>query len=222
MSEKLKSEVSQSGGASGDGYKWHRANAFDNLQKKNGIEKRNQWINEVRQIIKEKNVTWREALVLASNARKSLNPNYATVKETVIAGYTGRKGADGEKVPTTTYRPLRHENKRILTEKAAKKLLKEYYRDKGMKIGDMKKAEQSMKSDISKRRAKPLEGCKTVEIKDSLNRTRNIAVKTEKCADSWLYRKPYKYDMINVDYGNSDSHLYNEKLKQIKYRKTAF
>ena len=182
------------------GYKWHRENSFENLKVKEGIKKRDIWMKEVRDIVNSQGVNWKTAMNIASEKRKAVNPSYSTVKETVVSNY--KHGGQ-------TYRPNRHLNKHILTEKAANDLLKAYYKSRGTATGNLKAAEKSMKTDIAKKRVYSLEPCKTKSITMKNGRKRNIAVKTSACADSWLYRKPKKYDITKVDHGNKEKVNYN-------------
>jgi hypothetical protein len=182
------------------GYNWHRQNSFENLKVKDGIKKRDIWIKEVRDVVRTQGVNWKTAMNIASTTRKVTNPSYNTVKETVVSNY---------KQPGQTYRQNRHLNKHVLTEKAANELLKSYYKSRGSATGNLKLAETSMKTDIAKKRAFALEPCKTRTIEMKNGRKRNIAVKTSACADSWLYRKPKKYDITKVDHGNTENALYN-------------
>ena len=71
-----------------------------------------------------------------------------------------------------------------------------------------------MKKDMSTKRKSALEACPVKTIKDSLNRTRSIAVKTAECADNWLYNKPGKYDMKGVDHGTKS--LPSLKLHKVR------
>lgn len=198
---KVKKDDILTGGAIG--YGWHRKNAFENLKVKEGVLKRDTWMNEVRNIVSAKGVNWKTAMSIASNDRKTANPSYTTVKETVLSNY---------KSQTEVYRPNRHLNKHVLTERSANELLKEYYKSRGRQIGNLKLANKSMKTDIAKKRTVALEPCKTITKIDKTGKKHTLAVKTDACADSWLFRKPNKYDISKVDHGNKENLLYNVKL----------
>jgi hypothetical protein len=219
----MPSSKQQKGGAPGSGYGWHRQNAINNL-KPDALVRRDAWLKEVRDIYQQGGLTWREALTLASNNRKEKTSAYQSVKDRTIAGYTGRNAQTVkcqasrpggkavcpgryDKVASTDYRPHGHANKRVLTQEAAKKLLKDYYRSRK----DLVKAHTAMKRDISTKRNKALKPCPVKQITDSLGRTRSIAVKTAQCADNWLY-KPGKYDMSGVDHGDKKSNPQNNTI----------
>lgn len=177
----------QTGGA--DSYAWHRApsplgvaNARSHLlatkqlpwetEARSGEDKRAAWIEEVRVVMNESGLNWREALKEASRRRKS-NPKYQTVVERVKKSYTGRdastvKCTPGKKCPgkytkdvvrevdgSVAYRPNAHNVSRThLTTDAAVNILRDYYKQRA-KTGSYKKgmagATKAMRQDIGKR-----------------------------------------------------------------------
>lgn len=231
---------SQAGGATGDGYGWHRRNALNNLGQQ-GINGRDAWLDEVRAVqAQNPGMIWSDALRAASLARRANRPNYKSVKERVVSGYTGRTAAavdcpPGKPCPgaynkpaPTTYRPGKRLH-RPLSEAAAVKALREHYRSLGHSgtMKSMKSATSGMRRDISlKRKTQPLTACgtRTITVKkpNGGTGTRRIAVKTPECADSWLYRSaPRRHDLVGVDYGEGkDSPAYG-KRKLYKKRKDA-
>lgn len=179
----------QTGGA--DSYAWHRsesqlpgvANARSHLlaekklpwekEAKSGESKRAAWIEEVRKVMTETGLNWRDALKEASRRRKEKVPNYRTIEERVKDTYTGRDSANvkctpGKRCPgkytkpvtrkptgEIAYRPNAHKvSKRHLTTEAATNLLRDYYRNRA-KSGIYKKgiagAAKAMRQDIRKR-----------------------------------------------------------------------
>lgn len=213
----------QSGGAAGDGYGWHRSNAINNLSAA-GVAKRDAWLDEVRQVADEMNMSWKDALQEASRRRASRS-GYQTVKERVIAGYKPRVASQvrcqaGRACPgayskpaATTYRPGAH-NKRLLSQDAAVKHLRSYYRERGAAAGGsptaMKNATKAMRQDISrlKRGSRKLTPCPTrvINVKATATRPahqRRIVMKTPECADNYLYRGVgvRRYDFEGVDDG---------------------
>lgn len=221
----------QHGGGAGDGYAWHRENAINNLQGA-GEAKRNEWLNEVRDVKTETGMDWKDALQEASRRRKQQDTNYQTWKQRVVGGYTGRQAqdvncAEGKKCPgrytkaaSTTYRPGAH-YKRPLSQQAAISQLRKHYREIGLSGGPegLKKATKAMRQDISKKRAgKPLQPCPTrlitVTPKNGAPYQRRVVQKTAECADNWLYRgSGVRYhDMVGVDYGDKkDSGAYGKR-----------
>ena len=200
------------------GYIWQRQNSFGNF-KSEGIVKRDEWLNEVRSIYKNGSTSWKAALAQASSNRKLKKNTYKTVKSRVIESYKGRNAENIKcagpvcpgkynKTPSTDYRPNKHPSKRVLTEKAALELLKNYYKQRGTLTSEAN--EKSMRKDISTKRAKVLKPCATKTIVDKNGKSRNIAIKSPDCADSWLYRKSKNYDMYAVDNGNKGNKLYTE------------
>jgi hypothetical protein len=128
---------------------------------------------------------------------------------------------------STKYRPQGHKNKRVLTQAGAMALLKKYYSTRGNLTEKLIAAQQAMKTDISKKRARALVPCPVKQVVDRNGVVRNIASKQPECADNWLYRKPLvspkkfltnKYDMKGVDNGTGE--LYNEALTV--YRKSRY
>ncbi len=209
-------------------YTWHRSKAFANIGK-DGIIKRDQWLNEVREIYKARKITWREALSIASSNRAAEKPSYNTVKKRVIDSYKGRKAENvtctGPVCPgrydreaSTEYRPQGHKNKRVLSQQAAMNLLKQYYSKRGNLTGKLIEAQKAMKTDISRKRTKALTPCPVKQVVDRNGVARNLATKTPECADNWLYRRIDKYDMKGVDNGAGKS--YNEPLT--KFRKSRY
>ena len=208
-------------------YNWHRKNAFTNIGA-DGIDKRNKWIQEVKDIYKNGQVTWRQALTNASQNRAT-NKDYKTVRERVIDSYKDRQAdtvnCSGIVCPgkydrprATKYRPQRHTNKRVLSQQAAMNLLKKYYSERGSKTAKLIEAQKAMKTDISRKRNTALTPCPVKQVVSVNGVTRNIVTKTPECADNWLYRKIDKYDMKDVD--NGSGKLYNEPLT--KYRKSRY
>lgn len=179
----------QKGG--GDSYAWHRsesrkhrgiANARSHLlskkklpwetEAKSGESKRTAWISEVREVMVQSGLNWRDALKEASRRRKEKVPNYLTVEERVKDTYTGRKSTSVKCTPgkvcpgkydkpiatkptgEVMYRPNAHNvSKRHLTAEAATNLLRDYYRNRA-KSGLYKKgisgATKAMRQDIGK------------------------------------------------------------------------
>jgi hypothetical protein len=212
----INSMPSQKGGTPGSGYRWHRENAIMNLGT-DAIARRDVWLNEVRAIYRGGQVPWKQALQQASKNRTD-KEGYLSVKDRTIASYKGRNASSVKcqadrpggkavcpgrytKPASTEFRPQGHKNKRVLTQEAAKTLLRDYYRSRK----DLIKAQIAMKKDMSTKRNRALEACPVKTITDSLNRTRSIAVKTPECADNWLYKNPGKYDMKGIDHGNKDT-----------------
>lgn len=214
--------------ATDSAYDWHRKKAFTNIGA-DGIVKRNKWIQEVKDIYQNGQVTWRQALSIASNNRATDKPTYRTVKKRVIDTYTGRKAANvkcsGPVCPgrydsaaSTEYRPQGHKNKRVLSQQAAMNLLKKYYSQRGNLTGKLIEAQKAMKTDISRKRNTALTPCPVKQVVSLNGVTRNIVTKTPECADNWLYRRIDKYDMKDVDNGSGKS--YNEPLT--KSRKSRY
>jgi hypothetical protein len=205
------------------GYRWHRNNAFNNIGRE-GLLKRDQWLSEVKDIYASSggSLSWKQALALASQRRKT-RQEYKTVKERVIESYTGRQSdkvkCNGPVCPgkynkpaSISYRPYKHENKRVLSHDAAVKLLKKHYIQKSSQSQNQNQSQRQthLKRDISQKRQRYLTPCPTVPKVDKLNRIRNIPVKTPECADNWLFRRIDRYDMAGVDYGNDPKNILNK------------
>lgn len=177
----------QVGGA--DSYAWHRAasadprhngvaNARSHLlaekrlpwedEEKSGEAKRAAWIDEVRTVMNQSGLNWRDALKEASRRRKANVPAYQTVVERVKSSYSGRKAEDvncrtcpGKYTKpvardvdgSVVYRPNAHKVSRAhLSETAATNILRDYYRQRAQAgaYKNMKTATKAMRQDISK------------------------------------------------------------------------
>jgi hypothetical protein len=219
-----------------DSYAWHRApstvdgmtNARSHLlsskklpwemEARTGEDKRAAWIEEVRNVMAETGLNWREALKEASQRRKKNVPQYQTVVERVKDSYTGRNASavnctEGKICPgrytkdiarddqgEVKYRPNAHNVSRVhLTTKAATKILRDYYRQRANEYKNgMAGATKAMRQDISKlNTSRVLQSpCPTklinVTRKDGKVYQRNIVDKTHPdyaaCRSNWLYR----------------------------------
>lgn len=177
-------------------------------------------------------INWPEAMKRASELRKTRNSNYKTTKEERVSALKGRTASSvncppGTHCPgkyTRTAKSYVKRNKRVMTLNSAKDTLRKYYRNAlangkfATETGVLKpqseraRATGAMRKDISsKRKSKPLTACPTRQIVYNRRNprtglvqtiTRRVAIKTDGCADSWLYRKsPSKRDIKGVDYG---------------------
>jgi hypothetical protein len=135
-----------------------------------GEQKRAAWIAEVRDVMVQQGINWRDALKEASRRRKENIEGYATYKERVTASYTGRNAATvdcppGKACPgkytkpvardqtgEIVYRPNAHNVSRAhLTTEAATHLLRDYYRQRANKYKNgLPGATKAMRQDISR------------------------------------------------------------------------
>jgi len=177
----------QVGGA--DSYSWHRsasadpahngfANARSHLltekrlpweaEERTGEAKRAAWIAEVRAVMNEAGLNWRDALKEASRRRKENVPAYQTVVERVKNSYKGRNAEDvncatcpGKYTKpvardvdgSVAYRPNAHKVSRAhLSATAATNILRDYYRQRAQagNYKNMATATKAMRQDISK------------------------------------------------------------------------
>ena len=183
---------------------------------KSAISKRNQWLEEVA-AVKRANpkLSHAEALKQASAARKQAIPGYKTVKQRVVQARKPRQyyKADGSVGKFRPAGPYQKRSKQLMTVDAAKNALRAFYRQKiGLKTSN-KQATTAMRRDISSKTksTRVLTPCPTKTITYSRRNpktgklvrvTRKVAVRTEACKRSWLYRKnPHKDDMQGVDNG---------------------
>lgn len=231
--------VEQRGGA--DSYGWHRAdsglvdeegnsiaNARSHLQTvkqlpwedapATGESKRAAWLEEVRAVMYETGMNWRDSLKEASRRRKQTTAGYQTVVERVKTSYTGRTAenvncTEGKRCPgrytkpvargndgDVTYRPNAHNVSRAnLSRDAASNLLREYYKQRsGQYKGGLKGATKAMRQDIGKknRSRKVQSPCPTklitVHRKDGKTYQRRIVDRQHpdyaECRSNWLYR----------------------------------
>lgn len=219
MSEKPKkcSERPKEQRGGDDSYLAHRTQAPKNLQTKKqleweneartGVDKRNIWLAEVRNIVAVDGLNWSAALEEASRRRKAKIDGYQTVKERTKSSYTGRQATnvqcapgkrcpgkytkDPAKDPVTgerVYRPNAHKGKHVhLTIDAAKNILRDYYKDRaatGAVKGGLKGATRAMRQDISRKRHrnKVQSPCPTrlitVNKKDGTSHQRRIVDRT--------------------------------------------
>ena len=256
----LASLMKQKGGS--DSYSWHRqespgpefkkgrkTNARNNLltekqhpwetSKKSGEEKREQWIMEVRNVMAETGLNWRDALKEASRIRRESNPEYQTVKQRVVESYTGRDAdtvacptgvcpgkynkaisvnKDGEKI----YRPQGHNGrKELLSTAAATEILREYYKERAYKY--KKGSKKALNADISRKNhsRKIQTSCPTKVI--NVNRNGKVYQRRiidrdhpdfQNCRSNWLYRSnPRKFDIDRIDDG-SDEAIANRTSKK--------
>lgn len=225
----LLNQMFQSGGA---GYARQRASGkqLTNLRSKGGLEKRDAWIAEVKAVQRETGMSYSDALHEASVRRQNRDPSYRTHKQRVMANYkprsrsavlaecarNGSRACPGayDRPATSSYRPGRR-NKRLMTEKAAVAALRKHYREMGRASGNMKSATRSMRADISRKRGRVLTPCPT----QLDSRGRRVAVRTDECADSYLFRGEgaRRYDMAGVDDGiGKRSPAYGKRLLRLR------
>jgi hypothetical protein len=245
----VSAQLQQVGGD--DSYSWHRAtsadprhngiaNARSHLlaekrlpwedEEKSGEAKRAAWINEVRTVMNQSGLNWRDALKEASRRRKATVPAYQTVVERVKNSYTGRKAEDvncavcpGKYTKpvardvdgSIAYRPNAHKVSRAhLSETAATNILRDYYRQRAQAgaYKSMNTATKAMRQDISKvnRSRKIQSPCPTkmtnVTRRDGTVYQRQVVDKTHpdfaQCRSNWLYRAtPHRFDMEGIDAG---------------------
>lgn len=246
---RAQAQVQQVGGA--DSYSWHRsasanpahngvANARSHLlaekrlpwedEEKTGEAKRAAWINEVRTVMNETGLNWRDALKEASRRRKASVPAYQTVVERVQNSYKGRKAEDVNCVTcpgkytkpvvrdvngSIAYRPNAHKVSRThLSETAATNILRDYYRQQAQSgaYKNMNTATKSMRQDISKvnRSRKIQSPCPTkltnVTLRNGTVYQRRVVDRSHpafaECRSNWLYRAtPKRFDMEGIDAG---------------------
>lgn len=187
----------QFGGA--DSYSWHRSESTDNSHIVNGVRyanarshlltkkrlpweaeadtgenKRAAWIEEVKGVMQDTGMNWRDSLKEASKRRKQNNAEYKTVVERVKGSYIGRTAQNvncspGKKCPgrytkpvvltsqgDVTYRPNAHNVSRAhLSTNAAASILRDYYKERsGSYKNGLRGATKAMRQDISKRKLK--------------------------------------------------------------------
>lgn len=248
--------IVQRGGA--DSYAWHRKNVRSHLQSRttlpweeqprSGEEKRAAWIQEVRDVMEETGLNWREAMKEASLRRQQKIAGYRTVVQRTKDSYTGRRAEDvncsnPDKCPgrytkpvvtrggEVVYRPNAHNVSRVhLTTDSAARILREYYKERAHKYkGGRKGATKAMRQDISKRnkRAVIQSPCptKTISVNGKYGRyTRKIIDRDSpdyaECRSNWLYRStPGKFDMESVDAGEAKSSKgYGKKVLPKTYK----
>jgi hypothetical protein len=175
------------------------------------------WIEEVKNVQKELDITYREALSIASHRRKSENDRYITMDDRYVYGLNQKRKNKLE----SSYKPYGSKNKHPVTFESAQKILLEYYRGKeGATITGLKK-----KISSCKKSSKTLFPCP-----DTITSRAQAIRENHLCADSWKYRPgknakntgPGIYDMDGVDNLCGDKHkqareesrLYN--LKSLK------
>lgn len=234
--------IVQRGGA--DSYAWHRKNVRAHLQSKtrlpwegtarSGEEKRAAWIQEVRDVMEETGLNWRDAMKEASARRQQKIAGYRTVIQRTTDSYTGRRAenvkcTNPSKCPgrytkpvvtnngKIVYRPNGHNVSRAhLTAEAATKILREYYKERAHKYKDGRRgATKAMRQDISKRskRAVVQSPCPTKIITvNGKNGPYNKRIIDRahpafaECRSNWLYRStPGKFDMETVDAGEGSA-----------------
>ena len=219
------------GGSKGSSYDYHRQQkgkvevqgdrkypASMNLHGKGeiAVKRRDEWINEVKAIQKEKGISYKEALAIASELRKkkaeSSGKKYLAVRERRLKRPDGSFDrttgictdpkncvALGRKVDPSrsfignyqreggSYAKRSH---RRLTLNAATELLRNYYRDRISKGMDIKTANANLIRSVSRKHSSvdPVPPCPTKTITLKNGKTRKIAVVTPECKDNWLYR----------------------------------
>lgn len=248
--------IVQRGGA--DSYAWHRNNVRAHLQSKtqlpweekarSGEEKRAAWIQEVRDVMGETGLNWREAMKEASARRQQKIEGYRTVVQRTKDSYTGRRAENVRcsnpgkcpgryTKPVTTrggevvYRPNAHNVSRAhLTTESATKILREYYKERAHKYKDGRRgATKAMRQDISKRnkRAVIQSPCptKVISVNGKHGKYNRRVVDRDhpayaECRSNWLYRStPGKFDMEGVDAGEGKaSKGYGKKVLPKTYK----
>jgi hypothetical protein len=164
--------------------------------------RRDAWLKEVQAIKRDRNITLKEAFKIASERRAADNPAYKTVKLRRLRGRQAEavKCEPGKSCPgayTRAPEPYAARSHRPLTQAAAKKVLREFYRTHSLKTGSMKTSTKAMRQNISRTRADavPLQPCPTKTItyvRAGRQVTRRVidreAAKRAGCLDNWVFR----------------------------------
>lgn len=165
----------------------------------------------------------KEALQAASAARRAANPTYQTLAERHAP--RGRSAAsvrcqEGKACPGAYDRapsPYKARSHRVMTMAAARHALREFYRAKlhagvystptGAKRPQpaASRATGALRRDISRVRKNVLSACETRPVtytRKGKSVTRQVAVNSDACRDSWLARRNPRYDVAGVDDGS--------------------
>jgi hypothetical protein len=155
------------------------------------------WRAEVLAVQQAQGVSYKEAMTIASEARKAKDGAYKTTKQRYVAGLDAvRKDGD--------YSPYGSKNKRPLSLSAAQRILEQYYRDNRENFS--KGPLTAMRKDIGSCKKNPkklLVPCPP----DIKTRAQAVAA-GHACANSWKYRPgksakgatgPAQYDMTGLD-----------------------
>lgn len=180
----------------------------------------------------------REAMQAASAARRASNPKYQTLAEQhPLKGRSASsvRCAAGKPCPGAYDRPAspyRKRSHRVMSMAAARHALREFYRD-ALHSGRFNtptgaarpqsaasRATGALRRDISRvRKDHVLPACKTRPVTYTVSRgklagktvTRQVAVKSDECADSWLARRNPRFDVAGVDDGSMTVSRTNKK-----------
>jgi hypothetical protein len=241
-SQKKQQQQQQQGGSRGDGYAGHRQRGRAGANEL--IAASATWRAEVQAVRdRQPNLTFKEALQQAAAARRARGiPSSKYVPKGRSASRVSC--APGKKCPGAYDRPASPYQKRshrLVTLGNAKNLLREFYRAK-LHNGEFStptgakrpqrpssRASGAMRKDISRKAGThPLSGCPTKQIRVTYKRgplagktvVRNVAQRSDECADSWLYRaRPNVHDMRGLDWGVGKSSPAYGKRRLSVYRK---
>lgn len=154
------------------------------------------WRDEVRAVQQAQGVSYKEAMTIASEARKAQDSGYQTTKQRYVAGLDAVR-KDG------TYSPYGSKNKRPLSLSAAQRILEQYYRDNRENFS--KGPLTAMRKDIGscKKSTKVLVPCPP-----GIKTRAQATAAGHACANNWKYRPgksaksatgPAQYDMDGLD-----------------------
>ena len=139
------------------------------------LAKAKAWREEVKAIMDSRKISFKEALIVASELRKK-TPGYKTVHQKYLERLAAKRD------PKKTYKPVGHKLKKPLTLTTAQKVLLDYYRQRALN-GSIKKPLTALRRNIGSCRKDPKKILTPCEA-DAKNRP----IVTAECKESYMFR----------------------------------